>query len=53
MIKNDGLNNIDMVVTNTLMPGKGGGRISSTDYLETASAIKAVAVFNKPFNKTC
>ena len=29
----------------------GRGRISSLNYLETASAMGAVAVFNKPFNE--
>ena len=70
---NDGLDDIDVVVTDILMPEKdgiellmelrerapdlpviaisGGGRISSLNYLETASAMGAVAVFNKPFNE--
>ncbi len=72
MARND-LDDIDVVVTDILMPGKdgiellialrervpdlpviaisGGGRVSSKDYLETASAMGAVAVFNKPFNE--
>ena len=73
VIDNDDLDDIDVVVTDILMPGKdgiallielrerapdlpviaisGGGRISSLNYLETASAMGAVAVFNKPFNE--
>ena len=73
VIDNDGLDDIDVVVTEILMPEKDGiellvelrerapnlpviaisdgGRISSTDYLETASAMGVVAVFNKPFNE--
>ena len=69
----DDLDDIDVVVTDILMPGKdgiellmelrervpdlpviaisGGGRVSSEDYLETASVMGAVAVFNKPFNE--
>ena len=73
MIDNDGLDDVDVVVTDILMPEKDGiallmelrehapdlpviaisdgGRISSLNYLETASAMGAVAVFNKPFNE--
>jgi DNA-binding NtrC family response regulator len=73
VMDNDGLDDIDVVVTDILMPEKdgiellmelrerapdlpviaisGGGRISSLNYLETASAMGAVAVFNKPFNE--
>ena len=73
VIDNDGLDDVDVVVTDILMPEKdgiallmelrerapdlpvmaisGGGRISSLNYLETASTMGAVAVFNKPFNE--
>ena len=73
VLDNDGLDDIDVVVTDILMPEKdgiellmelrerapdlpviaisGGGRISSLNYLETASAMGAVAVFDKPFNE--
>ena len=73
VMDNDGLDDIDVVVTDILMPEKdgiellmelrerapdlpviaisGGGRISSLNYLETASAMGAVAAFNKPFNE--
>jgi DNA-binding NtrC family response regulator len=73
VMDNDGLDDIDVVVADILMPEKdgiellmelrerapdlpviaisGGGRISSLNYLETASAMGAVAVFNKPFNE--
>ena len=73
VMDNDGLDDIDVVVADILMPEKdgiellmelrerapdlpviaisGGGRISSLYYLETASAMGAVAVFNKPFNE--
>jgi len=73
VMDNDGLDDIDVVVADILMPEKdgiellmelrerapdlpviaisGGGRISSLNYLETASAMGAVAAFNKPFNE--
>lgn len=69
----ESLKDIDVVVTDILMPGvegieliaimnrvaphipviamSGGGRLNSTDYLNTASELGAVAVFSKPLNE--